>query len=82
VAGHNMDVIKILPPLIITEREVDYFVNAFDSAVQDCGRFPGPMVELARNTAFRRLNLSHHRNGARAPESTQRTRPPAAGLIG
>src|SRR6201982_1323475 len=25
VAGHNMDVIKILPPLIITEREIDYF---------------------------------------------------------
>ena len=54
VAGHNMDVIKILPPLIITEKEVDYFVNAFDQALQGCRRFPGPILELARNTALRR----------------------------
>ncbi len=56
VAGHNMDVIKILPPLIITEKEVDYFVSAFDEALQGCRRFPGPILELARNTALRRKN--------------------------
>ncbi len=55
VAGHNMDVIKILPPLIITDKEVDYFVNAFDAAVQGCRRFPGPILELARNTALRKF---------------------------
>jgi ornithine--oxo-acid transaminase len=54
VAGHNMDVIKILPPLIITEKEVDIFVNAFDEALQGCRQFPGPILELARNTALRR----------------------------
>src|SRR6202035_3643599 len=54
VAGHNMDVIKILPPLIITEKEVDYCVNAFDEALQGCRRFPGPVLELARNSALRR----------------------------
>ena len=54
VAGHNMDVIKILPPLIITEREVDFFVQAFDEALQGCRRFPGPILELARNTARRK----------------------------
>ena len=31
VAGHGMDVLKILPPLMIGEREVDMFVNALDS---------------------------------------------------
>jgi ornithine--oxo-acid transaminase len=56
VAGHNMDVIKILPPLIITEKEVDIFVNAFDEALQGCRQFPGPILELARNTALRRKN--------------------------
>src|SRR5436853_7201877 len=30
VAGHAMDVMKILPPLIIGEKEVDMFVNALD----------------------------------------------------
>jgi ornithine--oxo-acid transaminase len=53
VAGHNMDVIKILPPLIITQKEVDMFVNAFDEALQGCRQFPGPILELARNTALR-----------------------------
>ena len=70
VAGHDMDVIKILPPLIISDKEVDYFVKAFDVAVRDCGRFPGPIVELARNTALRRFKGRYHRNGAHNPETT------------
>ena len=64
VAGHNMDVIKILPPLIITEKQVDYFVNAFDEALQGCRRFPGPILELARNTAFRQLKRKDRPNGS------------------
>jgi ornithine--oxo-acid transaminase len=71
VAGHNMDVIKILPPLIITDKEVDYFVKALDLAVEDCGRFPGPIVELARNTALRRLKRRHSPNGARDSETAR-----------
>jgi ornithine--oxo-acid transaminase len=64
VAGHNMDVIKILPPLIITEKEVDYFVKAFDEALQGCRRFPGPILELARNTALRGKKRKNQTNGA------------------
>jgi acetylornithine/succinyldiaminopimelate/putrescine aminotransferase len=64
VAGHNMDVIKILPPLVITEREVDYFVQAFDEALKGCRRFPGPILELARNTARRKVNRKYHENGS------------------
>jgi ornithine--oxo-acid transaminase len=56
VAGHNMDVIKILPPLMIGEREVDYFVKAFDETLAACRRFPGPMLELAMNTARKNKN--------------------------
>jgi acetylornithine/succinyldiaminopimelate/putrescine aminotransferase len=66
VAGHNMDVIKILPPLIISEKEVDYFVKAFDEALEGCRRFPGPILELARNTALRRVSRKHHTNGSEA----------------
>jgi acetylornithine/succinyldiaminopimelate/putrescine aminotransferase len=56
VAGHNMDVIKILPPLMIGEREVDYFVKAFDETLTACRRFPGSMLELAMNTARKNKN--------------------------
>src|SRR5207244_7753670 len=49
VAGHAMDVMKILPPLIIGEKEVDMFVNALDDGLSDCRKFPGPMWELGNN---------------------------------
>jgi len=49
VAGHAMDVLKILPPLIIGENEIDMFVNALDDVLTDCRKFPGPMWELGNN---------------------------------
>jgi len=49
VAGHAMDVIKILPPLIIGEREVNLFVTALDDVLTDCRKFPGPMWEIGQN---------------------------------
>ena len=49
VAGHAMDVVKILPPLMIGEREVDLFVNALDATLTECRKFPGPMWEIGNN---------------------------------
>jgi ornithine--oxo-acid transaminase len=49
VAGHAMDVVKILPPLIIGEKEIDLFVNALDAALTECRKFPGPMWEIGNN---------------------------------
>src|SRR5437868_3069610 len=49
VAGHAMDVMKILPPLIIGEKEVDMFVNALDDVLTECRKFPGPMWGLGNN---------------------------------
>jgi ornithine--oxo-acid transaminase len=49
VAGHAMDVMKILPPLIIGEREIDMFANALDGVLTECRKFPGPMWELGNN---------------------------------
>jgi acetylornithine/succinyldiaminopimelate/putrescine aminotransferase len=49
LAGHAMDVIKILPPLIIGDREIDRFVEALDSVLADCRRFPGPIWDLGAN---------------------------------
>ena len=51
VAGHHMDVIKILPPLTIGEAEVDRFVNALDETLTECTSLSGPIMELAINTA-------------------------------
>jgi ornithine--oxo-acid transaminase len=62
VAGHAMDVIKILPPLIIGEREVDMFVNALDATLSECRKFPGPMWEIGNNF------VRHALRSKRSPE--------------
>lgn len=49
IAGHAMDVLKILPPLIIGDDEIDYFVKALDAVLGDCARFPGPIWDLGTN---------------------------------
>lgn len=49
VAGHNIDVVKILPPLIIGEKEVNRFVSALDNVLGDLGTFPGPVWDLGSN---------------------------------
>ncbi|HJT80291.1 MAG TPA: aspartate aminotransferase family protein [Chthoniobacterales bacterium] len=65
VAGHAMDVMRILPPLIITEQEVDKFVNALDDVLTECRKFPGPMWELGNN--FVRHALGSRRSTAERP---------------
>src|SRR3954449_3231726 len=60
VAGHAMDVVKILPPLIIGEAEVDKFVTALDDVLTECRKFPGPMWEIGQN-------FVRHALGSKAP---------------
>src|SRR6201993_241818 len=65
VAGHAMDVMRILPPLTITEKEVDKFVTALDDVLTDCRNFPGPMWELGNN--FVRHALGSRRSSPERP---------------
>src|SRR5439155_12695124 len=68
VAGHAMDVMKILPPLIIGEKEIDMFVNALDDVLTECRKFPGPMWELGNN--FVRAALGSRTSGEPRPASS------------
>ena len=65
VAGHQMDVVKILPPLMIGEKEVNHFVNALDSVLLQCRRFPGPIWDLGRN--FVRQSIQRPAEAPSAP---------------
>jgi ornithine--oxo-acid transaminase len=49
VASHQSDVIKITPPLIIGEKEVERFLAAFDQVLQSCYKFPGAMWDMGTN---------------------------------
>lgn len=53
VAGPNVDIIKLIPPLVIDEVDVDAVIAAFDDVLSGLATFPGPawtaLGELARN---------------------------------
>lgn len=49
VAGHGMDVVKMLPPLIIGEPEINRCVHAFDAVLTECRKPLGSMWEFGMN---------------------------------
>jgi ornithine--oxo-acid transaminase len=49
VAANKVDMIKLLPPLIIGEKEIDRFVTALDTVLYDLRKFPGPVWEIGGN---------------------------------
>ncbi len=48
VSGDHLEVIKLIPPLIITEREVDRFIDAFTDVMDDAHRGSGLMWDFGR----------------------------------
>lgn len=47
VAGHDMYVIKLLPPLCLTQADEDWIVRAVDDVLADAHRFPSAIWDLA-----------------------------------
>lgn len=48
VAGHNMDIIKLIPPLVLSRHDADEIIAAFDTTVGACHQFPGPAWEVGK----------------------------------
>ena len=51
VAGHAMSVVKFLPPLVITDEDVEWIVRAVDDVVADSHRVPGAMWDFGKTLA-------------------------------
>jgi len=51
VAGHEMYVIKLLPPLCLSQSDEDWIVSAFDDVIADCHQVPGSVWELGTTLA-------------------------------
>jgi ornithine--oxo-acid transaminase len=49
VAGHAIDVIKLLPPLVISEADAQWFLTAFEDVMTQMHKFPGPAWEVLAN---------------------------------
>lgn len=46
VAGHNIDVVKLLPPLVISESDVRWFLKSFEEVLVQMHKFPGPAWDV------------------------------------
>ncbi|HVU07874.1 MAG TPA: aspartate aminotransferase family protein [Verrucomicrobiae bacterium] len=46
VAGHHIDVIKLLPPLVISGEDVEWFLSAFEDVLTQMHKFPGPAWDV------------------------------------
>jgi ornithine--oxo-acid transaminase len=58
VAGHQLDVIKLLPSLVINEADVAHIVRSFDKVMAAAHRFPGPVWEIGKRLASTALKMS------------------------
>ncbi|HTI52050.1 MAG TPA: aspartate aminotransferase family protein, partial [Planctomycetaceae bacterium] len=58
VAGHNLDVIKLLPPLVITPEDVQDIVVACDEVMAAAHQFPGPVWDIGKRLASSAMKFS------------------------
>lgn len=59
VAGHRQDVIKLIPPLVLSRQDCDEIILAFDRTIGACHTFPGPAWEVGKKlggAAVKRFN--------------------------
>jgi ornithine--oxo-acid transaminase len=46
VAGHHIDVLKLLPPLVLGDDDVRWFLNSFEDVMVQMHKFPGPAWDV------------------------------------
>ncbi len=71
VAADNVNIVKLLPPLICGQEEVDYFVSALDDVLGAAHEDSGLLVEFGKTMtkgALRMAKGALRKNGARRPE--------------
>jgi ornithine--oxo-acid transaminase len=51
VAGHAMNVIRAMPPLVLSEEDVDWFCTALDATIGEARKLPRAMTRFALKAA-------------------------------
>jgi acetylornithine/succinyldiaminopimelate/putrescine aminotransferase len=64
VSGNHGDIIRILPPFVLSDEDIQYFVNALDDILSDCHKLPGPMWDLGTNL----VKVALSQKGRKEPE--------------
>jgi ornithine--oxo-acid transaminase len=64
VAGHGLNVLKAIPPLVVTEEDLDWFVSALEETIASAEKMPRALVRFALQAA--RAGRTPRRRLARA----------------
>ena len=51
VAGHALNVVKVLPALVLSEDDVDWFVTALEATLAEAQKMPKAMTRFALKAA-------------------------------
>jgi ornithine--oxo-acid transaminase len=51
VAGHGLNVLKAIPPLVVTEDDLDWFVSALEETIARAEKMPRALVRFALQAA-------------------------------
>ncbi|MHC4947196.1 MAG: aspartate aminotransferase family protein [Planctomycetota bacterium] len=60
VAGHEIDVVKLIPPLVIDEADVRWFLDAFAPVMDALHQFPGPVWEILKKLGKHAVGKRKH----------------------
>lgn len=60
VAGHHIDVVKLIPPLVISEDDVRWFLAGFEQVMLKLHQFPGPVWELMKKLGKHAMTKRRH----------------------
>jgi ornithine--oxo-acid transaminase len=61
VAADNVNIVKLIPPLIIGDEEIDAFVAALDDVLADATRSAGLLLEVGTTMARNSLRRDRRR---------------------
>lgn len=67
VAGHDVDIIKLLPSLTLTDDDITWFLGSFREVLEEAHRFPGPIWTTARDLV--RFAVGAGSSGVRAGQA-------------
>lgn len=57
-SGHNQDIIKFLPPIILTDEDISYFLSSFRKTMELVHTVPGGIWDLGKSLAKAALSSS------------------------
>jgi len=71
VAGHHVDVVKLLPSFVMSDADVQWFLKAFEEVLGQMHKFPGPAWDVLTGIGRMALTRRPRESGGPANDTLQ-----------